>query len=118
MLRNEQQTAGHTRAKTHHMPNERLKAHRLKKNWTQVYVATMNLMRPTWEQNNLERLQDLLASMQDNPARGWEWDFWNRMAHLETATSGTTRSGAPVSDRDPDPTRAADRACPASSASP
>src|SRR5438552_9319940 len=41
MLRNEQQTAGHTRAKTHHMPNERLKAHRLKKNWTQVYVATM-----------------------------------------------------------------------------
>src|SRR5579872_6661276 len=29
-----------SRAKTERRPNERLKAQRLKKNWTQVYVAT------------------------------------------------------------------------------
>lgn len=31
----------HFRAKAERRPNARLKAHRLKKNWTQVYVATM-----------------------------------------------------------------------------
>jgi len=51
----------------------------------EVYVATMNLMRPTWEQNNVQRIQDLLESTKDNPARGWEWDYWNHMAHLEVS---------------------------------
>ena len=41
MMRNERQAAGQAREKTQRTPNERLKAHRLKKNWTQVYVATM-----------------------------------------------------------------------------
>ncbi len=49
----------------------------------EVYVATMNLMRPTWDQHNIGRLRELLESMRNNPARGWEWDYWNRMAHLE-----------------------------------
>src|SRR5262249_39641467 len=49
----------------------------------EVYVATMNLMGPTWEQNNLERMLELLDATKANPARGWEWDYWNRMAHLE-----------------------------------
>jgi WD40 repeat protein len=52
----------------------------------EVYVATMNLMRPTWDQNNLERLLDLLEATKSNPARGWEWDYWNRLAHLELST--------------------------------
>jgi WD40 repeat protein len=52
----------------------------------EVYVATMNVMGPTWEQNNLERMLALLETTKDNPARGWEWDYWYRMAHLETAT--------------------------------
>jgi WD40 repeat protein len=52
----------------------------------EVYVATMNLMHSTWEQNNLDRLKELLEATKDNPARGWEWDYWNRMAHLEVAT--------------------------------
>ncbi len=51
----------------------------------EVYVATMNLMGPTWAQNNLERMQDLLQSTQNSPARGWEWDYWNHMAHLEVS---------------------------------
>ncbi|MBV9229104.1 MAG: tetratricopeptide repeat protein, partial [Chloroflexi bacterium] len=41
MMRNDYQTAGHRREKLQRTPNERLKTHRLKKNWTQVYVATM-----------------------------------------------------------------------------
>jgi predicted ATPase/DNA-binding CsgD family transcriptional regulator/DNA-binding transcriptional regulator YiaG len=36
-----QQTFSLSKAKVERIPNERLKAHRLKKNWTQVYVATM-----------------------------------------------------------------------------
>ncbi len=40
-MSNAQQVARHNRAKTERRPNERLKAQRLKKNWTQVYVATM-----------------------------------------------------------------------------
>jgi WD40 repeat protein len=51
----------------------------------EVYVATMNLLGPTFEQNNLVRMQDLLDATKDNPARGWEWDYWNHMAHLEVA---------------------------------
>jgi WD40 repeat protein len=50
----------------------------------EVYVATMNLMRPTWEQNNVERMREMLERVKDNPARGWEWDYWYRMTHLET----------------------------------
>ncbi|MBV9231456.1 MAG: tetratricopeptide repeat protein [Chloroflexi bacterium] len=38
---NEQEKSTPQRAKANRVPNERLKAHRLKKNWTQVYVATM-----------------------------------------------------------------------------
>ena len=40
-MSNAQQASKQRRAKTERRPNERLKAHRLKKNWTQVYVATM-----------------------------------------------------------------------------
>jgi len=40
-MSNAQQASKQSRAKTEHKPNARLKAQRLKKNWTQVYVATM-----------------------------------------------------------------------------
>ncbi|SRR6266487_2280707 len=39
-MNNAQQASAPRRAKTARTPNERLKAQRLKKNWTQVYVAT------------------------------------------------------------------------------
>jgi tetratricopeptide (TPR) repeat protein/transcriptional regulator with XRE-family HTH domain len=38
---NEHQITTHTRTRGERVPNERLRAQRLKKNWTQVYVATM-----------------------------------------------------------------------------
>ena len=40
-MSNAQQASKQHRAKTEHKPNVRLKAQRLRKNWTQVYVATM-----------------------------------------------------------------------------
>src|SRR5438094_5605607 len=40
-MSNTQQASKQSRAKTARVPNTRLKAQRLKKNWTQVYVATM-----------------------------------------------------------------------------
>jgi predicted ATPase/DNA-binding CsgD family transcriptional regulator/DNA-binding transcriptional regulator YiaG len=40
-MSNAQQAPKQSRAKAARRPNERLKAQRLKKNWTQVYVATM-----------------------------------------------------------------------------
>src|SRR5437867_12540453 len=40
-MSNTQQAPEQNKAKTERVPNTRLKAQRLKKNWTQVYVATM-----------------------------------------------------------------------------
>jgi predicted ATPase/DNA-binding CsgD family transcriptional regulator/DNA-binding XRE family transcriptional regulator len=40
-MNNAQQASKQSRTKAARIPNERLKAQRLKKNWTQVYVATM-----------------------------------------------------------------------------
>jgi WD40 repeat protein len=52
----------------------------------EVYVASMNLMRPVWEEHNIERIRRLLDATRDNPARGWEWDYWYRMSHLYLGT--------------------------------
>src|SRR5436305_13023470 len=41
MSRKQQALSSSQHGKTERIPNERLKAQRLKKNWTQVYVATM-----------------------------------------------------------------------------
>ncbi len=41
MSKKHQEASSSQQVKTKRFPNERLKAHRLKKNWTQVYVATM-----------------------------------------------------------------------------
>src|SRR5204863_9767572 len=40
-MSNTQQAPEQNKAKTERVPNTRLKAQRLKKNWTQVHVATM-----------------------------------------------------------------------------
>jgi WD40 repeat protein len=62
----------------------------------EVYVATMNLMRPMWERNDVEGIQRLLESMRDNPARGWEWDYWYRMSHLYVAAVWKIGSNGPA----------------------
>jgi WD40 repeat protein/serine/threonine protein kinase len=53
---------------------------------TQAYVANMNLAQQAWEQNNVERLRMLLDQTAAYPARGFEWYYWQRQAHLELNT--------------------------------
>lgn len=51
-----------------------------------LYVATMNMAQQAWEQNNAGRLRQLLAEGAGYPERGFEWNYWQRQAHLERAT--------------------------------
>jgi WD40 repeat protein len=51
-----------------------------------LYAANMNLAQQSWEQNNVGRLRELLAETADYPARGFEWYYWQRQAHLEIKT--------------------------------
>ncbi|MEZ0327822.1 MAG: AAA-like domain-containing protein [Fimbriimonas sp.] len=49
----------------------------------ELYVANVELMETAWEENNIDRLRELLAITKDHPARGWEWGHWERLAHLD-----------------------------------
>jgi WD40 repeat protein/serine/threonine protein kinase len=51
-----------------------------------LYVANMNLAQQAWDQNNFIRLQQLLKDTQDSPYRGFEWYYWQRLAHLALTT--------------------------------
>ena len=48
----------------------------------ELYVADVNLMQDAWEQDPAS-LQDLLQRTSKSPSRGWEWNYWNRLAHLD-----------------------------------
>ena len=52
----------------------------------EAYVANMNLAQQAWELNNVERLRALLDQTAAYPARGFEWYYWQRQAHLELKT--------------------------------
>jgi WD40 repeat protein len=52
----------------------------------QAYVANMNLAQQAWEQNNVGLLRELLEETAGNTARGFEWYYCQRQAHLELKT--------------------------------
>ncbi len=52
----------------------------------EAYVADMNLAQEAWERNNVERLRMLLDQTAAYSARGFEWYYWQRQAHLELVT--------------------------------
>jgi WD40 repeat protein len=52
----------------------------------ELYAANMNLAAQAWEQDNLGRLGRLLEATADHPDRGFEWYYWQRLAHLELLT--------------------------------
>jgi eukaryotic-like serine/threonine-protein kinase len=69
----------------------------------QLYVAHMNLAQLAWDEANLGRLQQLLEShipryalMKD--LRGWEWHYWNRLAHAEQLSWKAQRLHEDISD--------------------
>ncbi|CAN5352383.1 AAA-like domain-containing protein [soil metagenome] len=49
----------------------------------ELYVADINLMDTAWNQNNVDRLRQLLATTRSNRDRGWEWRLWDHLAHLD-----------------------------------
>jgi WD40 repeat protein len=51
-----------------------------------LYAAKMNLARQAWEENNMTRLRQLLEETENSPERGFEWDYWQRQAHLSLKT--------------------------------
>jgi WD40 repeat protein/serine/threonine protein kinase len=51
-----------------------------------LYAASMNLTQQAWEQDNVGHIRELLAETADYPARGFEWYYWQRQAHLEIKT--------------------------------
>jgi len=51
-----------------------------------LYVANMNLAQQAWDQNNVERVRQLLDDTATNSERGFEWYYWQRQTHLEIKT--------------------------------
>jgi WD40 repeat protein len=61
------------------------------------YVAQMNLVQREYEANNIDQVRELLAVQiprEDDvfDCRGFEWYYWQRLAHRELLTLGSTGS--------------------------
>jgi len=57
----------------------------------ELYAAKLNLAQQAWEQNNVERVRQLLEETAGYPDRGFEWYYWQRKAHQALKTlSGHT----------------------------
>jgi WD40 repeat protein len=51
-----------------------------------LYFADMNLVQEAWEQNNIDRMRQLLTETQESPYRGFEWYYWPAQTHLALKT--------------------------------
>ncbi len=51
-----------------------------------LYVASLNLIRQAWEENNLGRIRQLLEQTAGSASCGFEWYYWQRQAHLDRKT--------------------------------
>ncbi len=64
----------------------------------QAYVANVRLMQEAAEANDAGQFRELLQETASNPARGFEWYYWQRQMHLDLRTlhghSGAVRSVA------------------------
>jgi len=52
----------------------------------------MSLIQQAWEQNNIQRIRELLEETATFPTRGFEWYYWQRQIHLELKTNTVTFS--------------------------
>ena len=52
----------------------------------QAYMVIMRPAQHAWEQNDLERLRELLDATATYPGRGFEWYYWQRQTHLDLKT--------------------------------
>src|SRR5262249_32954617 len=51
-----------------------------------LYIAKMNLARQAWEENNINRVYQLLEETRDSPHRGFEWYYWQGQIHQDVRT--------------------------------
>src|SRR5688572_9451793 len=51
-----------------------------------LYWANMDRAPQEWEGNNVARLRQMLAETSTYPGRGFEWFYWQRLAHSELRT--------------------------------
>src|SRR5262249_2657266 len=51
-----------------------------------LYGANMNLVQPAWEQDNLDRVRQLVEETAAYTQRSFEWYYWQRQMHLELRT--------------------------------
>ena len=51
-----------------------------------AYFTNMNLIQREWETHNVPRVLELLAETEKYKNKGFEWGYWNRLAHLDLVT--------------------------------
>jgi WD40 repeat protein len=51
-----------------------------------AYGAEMLLAQADWDNNNLDHLREILEETSVFPGRGFEWFYWQQLAHLESRT--------------------------------
>lgn len=52
----------------------------------QVYIGAMNLIRASYERNDFDQVEVMLARTRSSRFRGFEWGYWNRLCHLALIT--------------------------------
>ena len=62
----------------------------------------MNLAQQDWEAGNTADLRQMLAATRDSPERGFEWDFWQRLTHLDLLTLRQYTAGIACAAYSPD----------------
>src|SRR5262249_45538437 len=69
--------------------------------WTNLYTARSTLIQNAWEADNVERVRELLPLQIPKEAqrdlRGFDWDFWGRLAHSELQTWSLANAGSSLS---------------------
>ena len=51
-----------------------------------LYVANMNLLQREWNNSNFNHFLELLAATKAHGRGMFEWDYWNRLSHLNLLT--------------------------------
>jgi serine/threonine protein kinase/WD40 repeat protein len=58
--------------------------------WSNLYAARANLIQAAWEADGIARMRELLEEQKPRDGRrdlrGFEWHYWDRLAHAELTT--------------------------------
>jgi WD40 repeat protein len=67
-----------------------------------LYAANMGLIERDWEGNDPNHALDRLEETRLYPGRGFEWGYWNRLAHLQRLTLREHTNAVTSADFSPD----------------